>query len=105
MQVISHAPPLIWRRTLEQGVARHVFKMVKGAQKNCRRLDGHALLSKLILSVKFTTRLEVIVKGEPPSERNHRRQKRSGRHRLVGDSSPAHPDRSTQACISRSTIH
>ena len=31
-----------------------VFKLVEGAQKNWRRLDGHALLPKLILGVKFT---------------------------------------------------
>lgn len=37
-----------------------VFKLVEGAQKNWRRLDGHALLSKLILGVKFSNGLEVI---------------------------------------------
>ena len=40
-----------------------VFKLVEGAQKNWRRLDGHALLPKLILGVKFTNGLEVIAKA------------------------------------------
>ncbi|MFM7841176.1 MAG: IS256 family transposase [Nitrospira sp.] len=37
-----------------------VFKLVEGAQKTWRRLDGHALLPKLILGVKFTNGLDVI---------------------------------------------
>ena len=40
-----------------------VFKLVEGAQKNWRRLDGHDLLPKLILGVKFTNGLEVIAKA------------------------------------------
>ena len=40
-----------------------VFKLVDGAQKNWRRLDGHALLPKLILGVKFTNGLVVIAKA------------------------------------------
>jgi putative transposase len=40
-----------------------VFKLAEGAQKNWRRLDGHALLPKLILGVKFTNGLEVIAKA------------------------------------------
>ena len=40
-----------------------VFKLVEGAQKNWRRLDGHGLLSKLTLGVKFTNGLEVIAKA------------------------------------------
>jgi transposase-like protein len=40
-----------------------VFKLVEGAQKTWRRLDGHALLPKLILGVKFTNGLEVIAKA------------------------------------------
>jgi transposase-like protein len=40
-----------------------VFKLVEGARKNWRRLDGHALLPKLILGVKFTDGLEVIAKA------------------------------------------
>ena len=41
-----------------------VFKLVEGAQKTWRRLDGHALLPKLILGVKFTNGLEVIAKAK-----------------------------------------
>lgn len=37
-----------------------VFKLVEGAQKSWRRLDGHAQLPKLILGVKFTDGLEVV---------------------------------------------
>ena len=40
-----------------------VFKLVEGAQKTWRRLDGHALLPKLILGVKFSNGLEVIAKA------------------------------------------
>ena len=40
-----------------------VFKLVEGAQKTWRRLDGHALLPKLILGVKFTNGLEVTAKA------------------------------------------
>ena len=39
-----------------------VFKLVEGAQKSWRRLDGHAQLPKLILGVKFTDGLEVTAK-------------------------------------------
>jgi len=40
-----------------------VFKLVEGAQKTWRRLDGHALLPKLILGVRFSNGLEVIAKA------------------------------------------
>ena len=40
-----------------------VFKLVEGAQKNWRRLDGHALLPKLNLGVKFIKGMEVIAKA------------------------------------------
>lgn len=40
-----------------------VFKLVEGAQKSWRRLDGHTLLPKLILGVKFADGLEVAVKS------------------------------------------
>jgi transposase-like protein len=40
-----------------------VFKLVEGAQKRWRRLDGHNQLPKLILGVKFTDGLEVV--GKP----------------------------------------
>mgnify|MGYP003384378970 CR=1 FL=1 len=36
-----------------------VFKLVEGAQKSWRRLDGHAQLPKLILAVTFADGLEV----------------------------------------------
>jgi len=36
-----------------------VFKLVEGAQKSWRRLDGHTQLPKLILGVKFADGLEV----------------------------------------------
>ena len=39
-----------------------VFKLVEGAQKTWRRLDGHNLLPKIIRAVKFTDRCEVIAK-------------------------------------------
>ena len=39
-----------------------VFKLVEGAQKSWRRLDGHAQLPKLVLGVKFSDGLEVIAK-------------------------------------------
>jgi transposase-like protein len=40
-----------------------VFKLVEGAQKSWRRLDGHAQLPKLILGVKFADGLEVTAKA------------------------------------------
>jgi putative transposase len=39
-----------------------VFKLVDGAQKTWRRLDGHNQLPKIIQGVKFTDRREVIAK-------------------------------------------
>jgi len=39
-----------------------VFKLVDGAQKTWRRLDGHNQLPKIIQGVKFTDGLEVVVK-------------------------------------------
>ena len=39
-----------------------VFKLVEGAQKTWRRLDGHAQLPKLILGVKFADGMEVVPK-------------------------------------------
>ncbi len=49
-----------------------VFKLVEGAQKSWRRLDGHTQLPKLILGVKFTDGLEVAANVDP-SARNRRR--------------------------------
>ena len=40
-----------------------VFKLVEGAQKSWRRLDGHNQLPKLIQGVKFTDGLEVAAKS------------------------------------------
>ncbi len=40
-----------------------VFKLVQGAQKSWRRLDGHTQLPKLILGVKFADGLEVTAKA------------------------------------------
>jgi putative transposase len=37
-----------------------VFKLVEGAQKNWRRIDGHNQLPKLIQGVKFADGIEVI---------------------------------------------
>ena len=39
-----------------------VFKLVEGAQKSWRHLDGHDQLPKLVLGVKFADGLEVIAK-------------------------------------------
>ena len=39
-----------------------VFKLIDGAQKNWRKLDGHNQLPKIIQGVKFTDGLEVVVK-------------------------------------------
>src|SRR6266568_5987737 len=37
-----------------------VFKLVEGAQKSWRRIDGHNQLPKLIQGVRFTDGIEVI---------------------------------------------
>ena len=39
-----------------------VFKLLEGAHKSWRRLDGHNQLPKLILGVKFADGLEVVPK-------------------------------------------
>ena len=39
-----------------------VFKLIEGAQRSWRRLDGHAQLPKLIMGVKFSDGLEVVAK-------------------------------------------
>jgi transposase-like protein len=39
-----------------------VFKLVEGAQKSWRRLNGHTQLPKLILGVKFADGLEIVAK-------------------------------------------
>ena len=40
-----------------------VFKLVEGAQRSWRRLDGHAQLPKLVQGMKFTNGLEVAAKS------------------------------------------
>ena len=40
-----------------------VFKLIEGAQKSWRRLDGHNQLPKLVLGVKFSDGLEVVAKS------------------------------------------
>ena len=40
-----------------------VFKLVEGAQRSWRRLDGHNQLSKLVLGVTFNDGIEVIAKS------------------------------------------
>jgi putative transposase len=36
-----------------------IFKLAEAAEKSWRRLDGHNLLPKLILGVKFADRIEI----------------------------------------------
>ncbi len=43
-----------------------VLKLVEGAQKNWRRLDGHNQLPKIIQGVKFTDGLEIAAQPEAP---------------------------------------
>ena len=43
-----------------------VFKLVEGAQKTWRRIDGHNQLPKLMLGVKFTDGIEVIGNSAAP---------------------------------------
>jgi hypothetical protein len=47
---------------LEQDCLAMVFKLVEGAQKTWRRLDGHNQLPKIIRGVKFTDGCEIIAK-------------------------------------------
>jgi putative transposase len=49
----------------ETGLAM-VFKLIDGAQKTWRRLDGRDLLPKIIQSVKFVDGCEVIAKPDDP---------------------------------------
>jgi putative transposase len=46
-----------------------VFKVVEGAQKSWRRLDGHNQLPKIVRGVKFTDGLEVAARPEAPQAR------------------------------------
>ena len=59
----------VWHRTIRskgclsnKTALAMVFKLVEGAQRKWRRLDGHAQLPKLILGVKFADGLEVVAK-------------------------------------------
>ena len=42
------------------------FKLAEGAQKNCRGIDGHNQLPKLIQGVRFTDGIEVIGNSAAP---------------------------------------
>jgi putative transposase len=44
-----------------------VFKLVEGAQKSWRRLDGHNQLPKLIQGVKFTDGIEAVRQDAQPA--------------------------------------
>ena len=66
-----------------------VFKLVDGAQKSWRRLDGHNQLPKIIQGVKFTDGLEVAAKPTalkpkpPPPDPSGRHQKLANRMALL----------------------
>ena len=50
-----------------------VFKLVDGAQKSWRRLDGHNQLPKIIQGVRFKDGLEIACQASRASSSNHRR--------------------------------
>jgi hypothetical protein len=56
-----------------------VFKLVEGAQKSWRRLDGHNQLPKLVLGVTFNDGIEVNRQADRPSAQNRRRLTGPGR--------------------------
>ena len=64
-----------------------VFKLVDGAQKTWRKLDGHNQLPKIIQGVKFADGLEVVVKPATPFKPKPPPPDPSGRHQESGDSS------------------
>jgi putative transposase len=37
-----------------------IFKLAEAAEKSWRRLDGHNLLPKVVLGVKFTDGVEIV---------------------------------------------
>ena len=41
-----------------------IFKLAEAAEKNWRRLDGHNLLLKLILGVKFADGIEITLQAQ-----------------------------------------
>ena len=47
-----------------------VFKLVEQAQRHWRRLDGHTLLPKIILGVKFKDGIEVAAKSAAAEPKN-----------------------------------
>ena len=47
-----------------------VFKLVEQAQRHWRRLDGHDLLPKIILGVKFKDGIEVAAKSAAAGPQN-----------------------------------
>ena len=51
---------------LSNKTAAMVFKLVEGAQKNWRRIDGHNQLPKLIQGIRFTDGVEVIGNSTAP---------------------------------------
>ena len=55
----------IWMAANKTALAM-VFKLVEGAQKTWRRIDGHNQLPKLMLGVKFTDGIEVIGNSAAP---------------------------------------
>jgi putative transposase len=61
-----------------------VFKLVAQAQRHWRRCDGHDLLPKIILSVKFKDGIEIAAESAaepktPPPDRSGRHQKSEAR--------------------------
>jgi putative transposase len=51
------------------------FKLIEGAQKTWRRLDGQNLLPKLIANLKFKDGIEAArLKPKPPPDPNARHQ-------------------------------
>ena len=57
-----------------------VFKLLEGAQKSWRRLDGHNQLPKLVLGVTFNDGIDVIAK---PTTVNPQPPDRPGRHQKL----------------------
>ncbi|OSI32959.1 hypothetical protein BST65_03525 [Bradyrhizobium canariense] len=60
--------------SVERDRVRHSIKLVEGAQKSWRRLDGHNQLPKLVLGVTFNEGIEAIAKLDRASAHNHRRR-------------------------------
>src|SRR5437868_1999396 len=63
----------VWHRTIRskgclsnKTALAMVFKLVEGAQKNWRRIDGYNQLPKLIQGIRFTDGIEVIGNSAAP---------------------------------------